>query len=477
MMNGIIWPVIFLLLIISPFAAVILLRGRRSIQNAVRMKRIAWISIAFLSFLMLLAQKEIAFHLENPMFPAEMMGIQYSRSGMQTLFLLAISALLISFIKIPDENYGFSKLSFILFGIAIFVFMATDLFTRLLALELAAILISIFAFSASISISKRWYRFFEIYLPMRIAGFGMLALILILFQSSNTFNITNALENSSARNTGFSWLLIAAWLVVWIKTATFPFKNWLLTPHQSHTTDWFFSAELITTGFGYYLLYRLQLLLPQAPLVYSIIAFVAIGLEIGFIFSKHGKDTSVSYLQMSLLPACLILMATGHGNWILLLFLISIPLKSIIFTLSQMLISKAMKPIASAVYILLPAGFMLSSVLNPLYNDLLPKIFSVLILLTVIITPFLYYRQHNQLRDENLPSESISYKAIQKTALILANVFKTIDSVLVNIPRSASQSLRYLSTIFDNFHDGNLEKYLRWTVFLTLVILLYVIVI
>jgi len=328
MMNEILWPVIFLLLVISPFAAVILLRGRRSIKNAVRIKRIAWISIAFLSFLMLLAQKEIAFHLKNPMFPAEMMGIQYSRSGMQTLFLLAISAFLISFIKIPDENYGFSKLSFILFGIAIFVFTATDLFIRLLALELAAILISIFAFSASIPISKRWYRFFEIYLPMRIAGFGMLALILILFQSSNTFNITNVLENSSARNTGFSWLLIAAWLVVWIKTATFPFKNWLITPHHSHSTDWFFSAELITTGFGYYLLYRLHSLLPQAPLVYSIIAFVAIGLEIGFTFSKHGKDTRFSYLQMSLLPACLILMATGHGNWILLLFLISIPLKN-----------------------------------------------------------------------------------------------------------------------------------------------------
>ncbi|MCD4753599.1 MAG: hypothetical protein K8R40_11050 [Anaerolineaceae bacterium] len=477
MMNEILWPVIFLLLVISPFAAVILLRGRRSIKNAVRIKRIAWISIAFLSFLMLLAQKEIAFHLKNPMFPAEMMGIQYSRSGMQTLFLLAISAFLISFIKIPDENYGFSKLSFILFGIAIFVFTATDLFIRLLALELAAILISIFAFSASIPISKRWYRFFEIYLPMRIAGFGMLALILILFQSSNTFNITNVLENSSARNTGFSWLLIAAWLVVWIKTATFPFKNWLITPHHSHSTDWFFSAELITTGFGYYLLYRLHSLLPQAPLVYSIIAFVAIGLEIGFTFSKHGKDTRFSYLQMSLLPACLILMATGHGNWILLLFLISIPLKTISFTLSQMQISRAIKPITSAVYALLPVGFILASLLNPLQDDPFPKIFSILTLITAIIAPFLYYQHRKHIRDESPPPESNSHKIIQKTALTITNLFKTIDSLLVNIPRSASQSLQYLSTIVDSFHDGNLKKYLRLTILLTLVVLLYVIVI
>ena len=477
MMGGIIWHVIFFLLVISPFTAVILLREKRSTQNAVRIKRIAWVCIAFLSFLMLLAQKEIVFHLRNPMFPAEMMGIQYSRSGMQTLFLFAISALLTSFIKIPDENRWFSKLSFLLFGMAIFVFTATDLFTRLLALELAAILISIFAFSASIPVSKQWYRFFEMYLPMRIAGFGMLALILILFQSSNTFNITTALENSSAQNTGFSWLLIAAGLVVWIKTATFPFKNWLTHTNQSHTADWFFSAELITTGFGYYLLYSLQSLLPQAPLVYSIIAFVTLGLEVGFTFSKHSKAARSSYLQMSLLPACLILMATGHGNWILLLFLISIPLKTIIFSLSQMLISNAIKPIASAAYILLPAGFMLSSLLNPLCDDLLPKIFSLLTLLTAIIIPFLYYRHHNQIRDEGLPPESISHKIIQKTALTIAIIFKTIDSLLVNIPRYASQSLRYLSTVFDNFHDGNLEKYLRWTVLLTLVVLLYVIVI
>jgi len=477
MMNEILWPIIFLLLVISPFAAVILLRGRTSIKNAVRIKRMSWGWIAFLSFLMLLAQKEIAFHIKNPMFPAEIMGIQYGRSGMQTLFLLAISALLISFIKIPAENRDNSKLSFILFGIAIFVFTATDLFIRLLALELAAILISIFAFSASIPISKRWYRFFEIFLPMRIAGFGMLALIMIFFQNNNTFNITTALENSPVQISGFSWLLIATWLVVWIKTATFPIKNWLISPNQFHTTDWFFSAELITTGFGYYLLYRLQLFLPQTPLVYSIIAFVTIGLEVGFIFSKHGKNTCISYLQMSLLPACLILMASGHGNWILLLFLISIPLKTISFTLSQMQIPKAIKPIISAVYTLLPIGFILASLLNPVQDDPFPKIFSILTLITAIIAPFLYYQHRKHIRDEPSLPESNSHEIIQKTALTIANIFKTIDRLLVNIPRSASHFLRYISTVFDNFHDGTLEKYLRWTVLLTLVVLLYVIVI
>ena len=476
-MDGIFWPGIFLLLVIIPFTAVLLLQGKRSTQNAMRMKRIAWICIAFLSFLMLLAQKEIIFHLRNPLFPVEMMGIQYNRSGIQILFLLAISALFISFIQIPAENQGDSKLSFILFGIAIFVFTATDLFIRFLVLELAAICISFFAFSTNIAISKRWYRFFEIYLPMRFAGFGMLALILILFQSNNTFIITTALENPPVQYTDFSWLLITAWLVVWIKTATFPFKNWLTSPRQPHTTDWFFSAELITTGFGYYLLYGLHSLLPQAPLVYSIIAFVTIGLEVGFIFSIHGKNTCVSYPQMSLLPACLILMATGHGNWILLLFLISIPLKAIIFTLSQNIRSKSIKPITSAVYILLPAGFILSSLPNPHYDDLLSKTFSILTLMTAIIAPFFYYRHQNKLRDENLPSESTSYKTIQKTALTIANIFKTVDTMLVNLPRSASQSLRYVSSIFDNFHDGNLEKYLRWTVLLALVVLFYVIVI
>jgi len=142
-----------------------------------------------------------------------------------------------------------------------------------------------------------------------------------------------------------------------------------------------------------------------------------------------------------------------------------------------MQISRAIKPITSAVYALLPVGFILASLLNPLQDDPFPKIFSILTLITAIIAPFLYYQHRKHIRDESPPPESNSHKIIQKTALTIANLFKTIDSLLVNIPRSASQSLRYLSTIFDNFHDGNLEKYLRWTVLLTLVVLLYVIVI
>ncbi|NSW52105.1 MAG: hypothetical protein HPY85_06340 [Anaerolineae bacterium] len=459
---------LMLLIVIVPIVSGVVLVVRR-VQSS-HWHALIWAWEALLLAMMLVVAPTASLILPVSVIPPHHMGVSASTTGIQLLIFLSLAGLLTVYMpgRSFKSNTWQASLSLILFAIAAIVVFSGDFLTRLLALELAAFAVSLYPLAqVDFPLSRRWMRVLEIYIPMRVAGALVIAVFFPLAIEYNMYQIDPLLTLLSGRGAPKIHLVGMLLTSIAIKSGSFPFWKWVNRSLIKSDPDWEYGAIILTSSLGFYLMYRLLPILPEWPITYLLLAFI-ISLAANALnhFSKQPLLDRPLLVVSQNYPVLLVLLALRNEQVMLHFLMLLIPLM-IFISPSRRMEAKRWANVSQ----FLLAGFRVAVTVFALAGTSLPGLTLILAILILILQITLVLPRRNLPTPVSPIQSPLRLRADLEYAE--RSVFREFTQSFVDLEYYMDHANRYINWLLGKVsrwlnrqHNGSLDRYLYWTVFL-----------
>lgn len=244
--------------------------------------------------------------------------ITFSISNAALLMFFVSLLFLPGLILISDDKFEISRYRAGLLSISLsfgfIAFISGQFMIRYIALDIVGLVAALLVIKG-IENQKAFNSFYLIFATLRLGDLFLLASILLLYSRVGTLDISQMISAATSLPMHIRlWLVGGFFLAVLVKTAVWPFFLWMRYARfeLGHTSFWV--SGMLMPSLGFYLLYRIQLMIVSNPQLIALVVFISGGLAIlMIILDMLNRQSFDRFSVMSGLWSCFLFCAAVIG--------------------------------------------------------------------------------------------------------------------------------------------------------------------